>query len=53
MREEALIYGEKLERKFIKRLENKNQLSPNSIQKRKFELEKWVNVEKKQIQEVK
>lgn len=51
MREEALLYGEKIEKQFIKRLENKKQLSPNSIQKKKFELEKWVSVEKKQIEE--
>ncbi len=45
MREEALRFQEKLERGFINRLEKKEQLSPSSAYRRKFELEKWVSAE--------
>ncbi len=42
MREEALKFQERLEKGFINRIEQKEEASPHSVQKKKYELEKWV-----------
>lgn len=47
MREEALRYQENLEKGYINRLEKRQEASPASIQRRRFELEKWVSLERK------
>ena len=43
MRDEALQFHEHIEKGFINRLEKREEASPSSIQRRKYELEKWVS----------
>ncbi|HNO22192.1 MAG TPA: hypothetical protein PKK94_04390 [Leptospiraceae bacterium] len=47
MKEDALKFKEKIEKGMINRLEKKQELSPRSSQRRKYELERWVTSERK------
>ena len=47
MKEDALKFKEKIEKGMINRLEKKQELSPRSSQRRKYELESWVTSERK------
>lgn len=49
LKEEALKFQERLEKGYINRLEQKEQLSPRSVQRRKFELERWVSSERAKL----
>eukprot|EP00350_Pseudokeronopsis_sp_OXSARD2_P006631 CAMPEP_0170559742 /NCGR_PEP_ID=MMETSP0211-20121228/44740_1 /TAXON_ID=311385 /ORGANISM="Pseudokeronopsis sp., Strain OXSARD2" /LENGTH=57 /DNA_ID=CAMNT_0010873149 /DNA_START=27 /DNA_END=200 /DNA_ORIENTATION=+ len=51
MKEDALKYHENLEKGFINRLEKKEDLSPKTLQRKKYELESWVTSERKIIEE--
>ncbi|CDW82922.1 iq calmodulin-binding motif family protein [Stylonychia lemnae] len=51
LKEDALKYQEKLEKGYINRLERREELSPKSSQRRKYELERWVSSERKKVQE--
>jgi hypothetical protein len=53
MKDEALRFQEKLEKGFINRLETRDEISPKSVQRRKYELEKWVTVERTKVREQK
>lgn len=52
MRDEALLFHEHIEKGFINRLEKREEASPSSIQRRKYELEKWVSSAAKGEREV-
>ena len=45
MKEDAVKYQERVEKGYINRLQDRNELSPGSARRRRFELEKWVSVE--------
>ena len=49
LKEEALVYGEKIEKGFINRMVKREELSPKTSQRKKYELERWVNAERKKI----
>lgn len=49
MREEALKYQESLEKGYLNRLEKRQESSPSSIQKKRFELEKWITKERSEV----
>jgi hypothetical protein len=50
MREDALKFHEHLENGYLNRLETKKQVSPKRIHQRKYDLERWVSAEKKDIE---
>ena len=53
MREDALKFHENLEHVYLNRLEDRREESAKKIETRKYELERWVEAEKKNIQEKK
>lgn len=53
MREKALEYRQKKEKKFISRLYKTKQISPRSYQDKKLQLDKWVQVENEEIKRTK
>lgn len=53
MREDALKYHENLENGYLNRLETKQQVSPKRIHQRKYDLERWVSAERKDIEDKK
>lgn len=52
MKEQAIQYKEKLEKGLINRLEKREELSPKSSQRRKYELERWVSSERSKTKSV-
>ena len=53
MREKALDYRVDKERKYIKKMFKTRQLSPRTYTQRKEQLEKWVQIEMKDIEKTK
>lgn len=49
LKDEALKYQEKLEKGYINRMEKREELSPRSSQRRKYELERWVSTERNKL----
>lgn len=53
MREKALEYRKSKEKKFIRKMLKDKKFSPRTYTQRKEQLEKWVQVEKEEIQRTK
>lgn len=53
MREKALQYRQVKENKFINKMLKNNQMSPRTYISKKEQLEKWVALEKEEIQKTK
>ncbi len=53
MRERAISYREKTERKYIRKLYKEKQISPHSYQSKRKELERWVFKEREEIKRTK
>jgi len=49
MREEAVKYHESLQKGYINRLEKRQEASPTSIQRQRYELERWITREREQV----
>lgn len=52
-REECLIFREKKEKKLINKLLNENQMTPRTYQQKKLKIERWVSIQRAEIEKTK